>query len=303
MIHYLKHNEIDFTKWDDCVANADNELIYATSFFLNAVCQWDALILDDYAAVMPLPKRKKWSITYVYNPTYAGQLGVFGKSISSKLIVDFINAIPLHFKYVQLHLNEFISLDKTRNILVKARTNYVLNVTANYQKLFSSFTKDARKNIRQAQKNELKVQTNIPVETVFGCYKKMYGKHLKGSVKKDFLQFATVCKNLIEAKKGFAIGVINSNSEIVSGSFWGIDNNRLYYLLGAPTPAGKKLGATYFMINHIIEKYAGSNLLLDFEGSDIPSVAAFYKQFVPQKKTYQLITINRLPRYLKWLKQ
>ncbi len=97
-------------------------------------------------------------------------------------------------------------------------------------------------------------------------------------------------------------GIKDATGELLSASFWGVDGKRVYYLLGAPTDKGKKIGATYFLINHLVELYAGSNLLLDFEGSDISSVASFYRQFSPDEKKYQLITINRLPFYLRWFK-
>ena len=56
MIQYLKNKEIDFKKYDACIAAAINSRIYAYSWYLNIVADnWDALVLNDYEAVMPLP--------------------------------------------------------------------------------------------------------------------------------------------------------------------------------------------------------------------------------------------------------
>jgi len=38
---------------------------------------WDALVEDDYTAVMPLPWKKKYSFRYVYQPLNCQQLGIF----------------------------------------------------------------------------------------------------------------------------------------------------------------------------------------------------------------------------------
>ena len=44
-IQYLTHEQIDKTKWDNCIHTADNGLIYAYSFYLDAMSkQWDALV-------------------------------------------------------------------------------------------------------------------------------------------------------------------------------------------------------------------------------------------------------------------
>jgi hypothetical protein len=61
LITYLKHTEIDKYKWDACITRASNSLVYAYSWFLDVVSpNWDALILDDYTAVMPITHRKKY---------------------------------------------------------------------------------------------------------------------------------------------------------------------------------------------------------------------------------------------------
>ena len=59
-IRYVKHDDIDPDKWDECVRNAKNGLIYGYSFYLDHMAKnWDGLILGDYEVVMPLPWNKK----------------------------------------------------------------------------------------------------------------------------------------------------------------------------------------------------------------------------------------------------
>ena len=54
-IQYFIHPQIDKSKWDDCMDRADNGLIYAYSFYLDQMAKhWDALVFNDYEAVMPL---------------------------------------------------------------------------------------------------------------------------------------------------------------------------------------------------------------------------------------------------------
>jgi len=60
-IQYLTNHEIDKVKWDECINSASNGLIYAYSFYLDHMSKhWDALVLGDYNAVMPLTWNKKY---------------------------------------------------------------------------------------------------------------------------------------------------------------------------------------------------------------------------------------------------
>jgi hypothetical protein len=97
-IYYKKREEIDIAKWDQCIEKSSNGLIYAYSFYLDHTADnWDALILNDYEAVMPLPWRKKFQFYYLYQPTFTAQLGIFGNNISAQLIENFLEAIPSKF--------------------------------------------------------------------------------------------------------------------------------------------------------------------------------------------------------------
>ena len=79
MIKYLTRSHVNIEKYNNCISNAVNSRIYAYSWYLDIVADenWDVLVLDDYVAVMPLPKRRKYFINYVYTPFWVLQLGIF----------------------------------------------------------------------------------------------------------------------------------------------------------------------------------------------------------------------------------
>jgi hypothetical protein len=66
------------------------------------------------------------------------------------------------------------------------------------------------------------------------------------------------------------------------------DEKRLYYLFAAPTILGRKQNITHFFIDGLIKRYAGSELILDFEGSMIPGVARFYKKWGSKVESYSV---------------
>ncbi|MEI7803410.1 MAG: hypothetical protein WCI97_12225, partial [Bacteroidota bacterium] len=92
--HYLKHTEIDITKWDHCVKNSFNHLPYCYSWYLDVVSPgWDALISDDYEYIFPLTHRRKARINYLFQPYFTQQLGLFSsKKFSQKILNEFLSA-------------------------------------------------------------------------------------------------------------------------------------------------------------------------------------------------------------------
>src|SRR3982751_7041868 len=94
-IQYIPQKNIDKKKWDACIGNASNGLIYGYSFYLDHMAKhWDALVLNDYEAVMPLTWKKKYGISYLYQPPFVAMAGIFGNNLSADDAKAFIHAIP-----------------------------------------------------------------------------------------------------------------------------------------------------------------------------------------------------------------
>ena len=98
-IQYLQHHEINKTKWDESISNASNGLIYGYSYYLdNMSNRWDALVMGEYEAVMPLTWNKKYGIAYLYQPFFTACLGVFGNNIHAfHQYATFVNNNRKHF--------------------------------------------------------------------------------------------------------------------------------------------------------------------------------------------------------------
>ena len=113
--------------------------------------QWDALVLDDYEAVMPLTWKKKWSIRYLYQPPFTQQLGIFSRSLSPEVLLPgFISAMKDHFRFAEIFLN----YGHTGNDL-ELKTNFILSLKASYDTICGGFSRDAIKNIRRSEKFQL----------------------------------------------------------------------------------------------------------------------------------------------------
>jgi len=94
-IRHLTHKEINQKKWDTAIDQAVNGQSYAYAWYLDCVAEnWDALVADDYAYIMPLPWNAKWlGVKQIYQPIFTQQLGIFGKEKPTKeIILSFLKA-------------------------------------------------------------------------------------------------------------------------------------------------------------------------------------------------------------------
>ncbi len=301
-IHYLEHADIDKSKWDRCIDNAGNGLIYAYSFYLDTMAkQWDALVLDDYAAVMPLTWNKKYGIHYLYQPFLTAQLGVFGNNIDAKMLESFLKAIPNKFSYLDIYFNPY-NFFALKGFNLYQRSNYVLDLNKPYEELYKAYRENIQRNIKKAEQVGCTVQKDFDVEKVIELavqQMRTYGKESGDHVDR----FRKLYQYLHEQKKAITYGIASSQNELLASCVFFFSHDRAYYILVGNHPNGKTIGASHAVIDAFIKDHAGKKLLLDFEGSDIPSLAFFYSSFGAVEEKYAGIKLNRLPFYIKWMKK
>lgn len=297
-ISYLTQANIDKEKWDYCIDTAANGLIYAYSYYLDAMSKnWDALIVNDYEIVMPLTWNKKYTIHYLYQPFFCAQLGIFGNNISSEIVKVFFDNIPSKFKYWDFYLNRD-NLFSIANYPMYVRSNYVLSLQNNYETLADNFAQSHIRNIKRATQQGNMVQKNIPIADVIRLAKEQT-KKFSPITEKDYDNFLNLFEMLHNKKMAVTYGVYSSQNQLAASCAYFFSHHRAYYILVGNHPDGRTSGASHLMIDHFIKEHSGENLLLDFEGSSINSLAFFYKSFGATLEKYPGIKVNRLPAIAK----
>ncbi|TAL44377.1 MAG: hypothetical protein EPN92_08910 [Chitinophagaceae bacterium] len=299
-IQYLHGNDIDRKKWDECVGHAANGLIYAHSFYLDCMAKsWDALVLNDYEAVMPLPHRKKWGIDYLFQPFLTPILGVFGNNISEEFVSDFLNSIPAKYKLWDISLNHFNKISEKFQRQYK-RSNYVLSLGESYDKIRNNYSENITRNISKADKAGCVLKKDIDVHEIIDV------------CRKEWVKFTSIEEGTFEnLEEKFAVfkpytvtyGVYDRENKLLSSCAFLIDSRRAYYWLVGNDPSAKDVGASPMLIDGFIRDFAGKNMLLDFEGSDKRSVAEFYQRFGARPEPFITIYRNRLHFPLNLLKK
>ena len=300
-IKYLQYKEIDKAKWDACISNAPNGLIYGYSFYLDCMAkQWDALVLNDYEAVMPLTWNKKYGFYYLYQPAFTASLGVFGKNLTKEIIDDFVSMLPSKFKLVEISLNSGNIVGDSRPFSL-LRSNYILPLNRSYEQLYKSYRDNHKRNITKAFQFGCRVSKEIAIDEIIQLNKEQL-QHVDGTKPGDYPNFKKLYELLKSRKQAEAYAIIDPKNKILASAVFFFLHNRAYYIMVGNHPDGKTIGASHALIDAFIKDHAGQNLILDFEGSDIRNLAFFYSGFGATEEIYPALKINRLPFYVKWLK-
>lgn len=301
-IKYLPHKEIDKAKWDACVDNAPNGLIYAYSFYLDHMAiHWDALVLNDYEVVMPLTWNRKYGFFYLYQPAFTASLGVFGKNLTKELIADFIKTIPSKFKLIEISLNtgNIIGDPKTISLI---RSNYILPLNKSYEDIYKAYRDNHKRNINKAFQLGCTVSKEIPVDEIIQLNKEQL-QNIDGTKPEDYPNFKNLYEFLRNKGQAKTYAIVDPKNKVLASAVFFFSHNRAYYIMVGNHPDGKTIGASHALIDAFIKDHANQNLILDFEGSDIRSLAFFYEGFGASYETYPILRINRLPWYVRLFKK
>lgn len=294
MIHYLQHKDIDLKKWDSTIAECGN--IYAYSWYLNIVHpRWEALVEDDYLTVMPLTGGKKFGVSYLYQPYFVQQLGVFSKtSLTAEKTEAFLKAIPAQYRFAEIRLNEsntfnnpFQGIEYHRNVL--------LNLNQDYETIHSNYHTNTKRNLVKANDNNLQlVKTVIPYHVV-ALFTDNRGALLDKWGEAEYARLTALTKVAVTRNRAFTLGVTEKGvGRLICAAIFMKTDDRITFLFSGLTIEGKQRQAMTFLLDQVIQQYANQPITFDFEGSDDENLARFYLGFGGYEVKYPAYTFNRL---------
>jgi hypothetical protein len=304
-IRYVAHADIDRLRWDDAITRAANSLPYAYSWYLDIVApHWDALVTDDYSAVMPLTWKYKWGIYYLYQPFFAQQLGIFALVPPTAVLVNaFLQAIPPRFRYCDFYLNYANQCPIQAPFAAQARCNYVLSLNDKYEQLFLSYRPNMRGHLKKAQRSPFQVTTNVSTDEVVQLFRTATGVKIDNLAPPHYDRLALLARTCQQHNSAETYGVYDENQTLVAAIFFIKTPRRLINLVSTGTQRARTDNLTIKIIDHVVRQYAQSDMVLDFEGSMIEAIATFYRGFGAQETHYWHITYDRMPLAWRWLKR
>ncbi len=301
MIRYLTDKEIDFVKWDECVKESSEGLVYASSDCLSTMAKrWSGLVLDDYKAVFPLPWKKKIGIRYVYPPAFTQQFGLIARDSKDLTHLNsFLQKVEQIFNLADMNLNEMNPHPAAPHV---NRKNYLLNLTDTYEHLEKSFSRSAKRNIDKALLAGISIKEQIDFKEVIHVHQSRFGNIIHAN-SEDYQRLESWLTLLYNKDMLYVPGAFDVEGRLIAGSIFILFKNRLTFILNGNTEKSLSTGATHLLLANCIRKYSASGLTLDFEGSDNTDFARFYEQYGAHPVSYPFVRINKLPFILRWIKQ
>lgn len=291
----LQRTEIDTGRWDALMAASPNGLIYAKTAYLDLMAGvWEAMVIDDYRAVMPLPIRSKLGIRYVYQPSFIQQLGLIGTHSAAELDACLAKARE-RFSYGRLNLNHLNELPGAT-----PRRNYILDLDRPYEEIAAGFRYTLRRKTKEDRTSDLLYKASTSYAVTLEHYRDWLGhrfSEVQDLAYNNLLRFAEENPDNVLQREVWRMDEMLTSVMLLN------DEKRYYAIAMVASEEGKRHEANRFLLTQLIREFAGRPMLLDFEGSDLPGVAMFYEDYGAIDQPYYEFGWNDLPVPLRWLKK
>lgn len=284
----LKRKEIDALKWDALIESSNQSLPYAYTWYLDAVAEnWDALVLDDYKAVFPLPYVRKLGFKCLYQPYYCQQLGIFSSYETDTNLLHQFFAELQQFAYININLNPSAKVVAS-DFSLKKKKNLLLPLDKEYAALRKQFSENHRRNIAKAEKTGLMFLRQVDLNRFQEFYLQNINRKKENFKTEHETVFEAVSSLVKHPGKGQIYAACNATGELTTAVLLLFHKNRIINLINTSSTEGKKNGSAHFLFDRIIQDFASDQgkTILDFEGSSVPGIARFYEGFGAQEEVF-----------------
>ena len=298
MIRLVKHGDIDAARWNETVGASGFPTVFCTYEMLDALvgdATWNALVMDDYDYVMPLPERSKFGVHYVYSPFFVSQMGIFSaKPVTAQITSDFFNALPSADKHVDLLLNQSNATDFIDSYTISLVT-HTLALDKDYQDLSSAYSQNTRRNVKAARKSDLVLKSDeVGVEQIVRLFQENRGQRKEVRFKPKDYEILTQAASVLKSQGLLEIlSVHTREGQLIAGALMVRDFQRYRFWFSGRDAQFADQKAMFFLLDEFINRHAGTPFLLDFNGSMNENVARLYKGFGGQPLPIKMISYSR----------
>lgn len=293
-IRYLSDSQIDKQKWDACINNSINGLVYAYSWYLDSCTdRWDALVLGNYEAVMPIPlvrRRGKWKI---HSMLISAQLGIFANKIPDETtVLSFLNELSKRYKRWSLpfnllnpeHISGYESLLKTK---FSKDLIYPSDV---HQRMAGSDNIDSKG-------DAMSVSKGAQLAVILNFVLRIYGSKIASS---EILALRRIISFSMRFGFGTAYSVYSSTNNIIGLSYLIRFRNRLYMLFCISDMQADKQKVYQKILNRIYSDFENQDYVLECIARDDEALEHLLKKNGFSGTTYAVLRKHR--RLFGWMR-
>ena len=278
----IKRKDLDVDKYSKALNDALNYRIYAEHWYLDVLTneKWECLVFGDYEVIMPIPLQFKFGFKFVLQPIYCQQLGVFyEKEISDELFKEFER--KLHsYRVRAYHFNE--ENTERYNPEGEKKVNYVLDLNRPYEEIYNSYRKDRKKNLAKSSILNFTFNKSEDFHYLFKFIDKEYNHLYK------FIKGKETLFNVLDEKGHLLSYSISMNQEMSNIRIFVCSKNRIILIGSARNKSNKsKSEFSSYLLDSVVQEFAETTKLIDFEGSNVTGIADFNRSFGASKVIYK----------------
>ncbi len=300
MIEHLHNADIDKAWWDAQLATCGNRNWYAFSRVLGIASPgWNAMVDRESGAVMPLTWRSKFGIRYLHQPFGLQQLGVFAPVYTDAIGNALLAAVPRLYGYWDIYLNEAMQAVEIGDTTSCQQQVVPIAPTVDEQR--AGYGQGHQRNLRKAEAHRPLLTWEVTPDEFVALFGATTGERFAVPVL-DMRMIADLISMAVKVGEARILG-LREYGVLCAAACFVEHGGRSILLKSAVSKRGQELQAMFLIIDGYLTSGAGGSALLDFAGSNTPSVARFYAGFGARTSVYSRLLRNRLPRPLRWYKQ
>ncbi|MBS1637640.1 MAG: GNAT family N-acetyltransferase [Bacteroidetes bacterium] len=250
---------------------------------------------------------KKYSLTIIINPPFAphvnlhyinpaqtpSSVNAFNKQVM-QCIADYLLGTGAH--YIKLNFSGTIIDTQAlvwKGFEVSNRFTYVLDLHLTEEELYNNLSSEKKKSLRKAEKDGIVVSAEPDPEKVFSLIRQSLERSGKFSneayIRGIVLNFANTSNSLMFTAK-------DPQGNTIAAAFCVRTTNKAYYLFGGFDETHKHHGAGVSCMWACIQQAKRAGLSeFDFEGSMVPEIEKYFREFGGQIRPLQEISFKRFP--------
>ena len=241
---------------------------------------------------MPIPRRKKYGIKYVYQPLWVLQLGIFSKGDFTQS--DFISVVQKRFRFIELRLN-FKNLLDTDSLYFIEKQFQELKLTVGYEKIKKAYRSDRKKDLKRAEKSELRIELGGSPSDLITLFQNNVGKRTPEIKQQDYQNLETLINFCLIDDYG-ELCFAYQGETLVAAAFFLKHQETVTILCSSTDFSNRKNGANTFLIDEVIQRYVNRYKIFNFGGSSMQTIAKYFFSFGAQEKTYPMLV--KRPKFL-----
>lgn len=315
MFRYLKHKEIKYKLWDECIDRSANGIIYALSWYLDITTPgWEAIVKEcngKYAVAMPVPIFRKFAIKYVAKPIFSQQMGIFHQQekLSKEEIKEIFQLLKKEISYVQRYdfnteNREVLSHEPIKYSLNKFYTQH-LDLNGPYEEVSKKYDSNRKLQINKAKRTGIAIDKTEDINALIEIFDKNVAHKIYGVIGEEY-EYKILRALYYEAKKrGLAtfLAAHDEQGTLLSMGLFFRYNGKIIYIFNASTPQGRKVSAISLVIDKVLQDYSNQPFCFDFESPEAPNVAEFYRRFGSTAIPFASMSYNNLPLFYTFVKK